>query len=194
VTGSWTRDAEAVDLALYAAVAATDTPALDRAMRRLSGAADHSKLWVGAAAGLALARGARGRRAAASGMAALAATSTVVNLALKPVLRRPRPDRAAHEVPAIRHVPMPLSRSLPSGHAASAFAFATGVGQVLPQDAAALRGLAAVVAYSRVHTGVHFPGDVLLGALVGSAVAQAVRRPARARGRAPGRARGRPCG
>ncbi len=194
MTGAWARDAEAVDLALYAAVAATDTPALDGAMRRLSAVADHAKLWWGAAALLAAGRGARGRRAAASGVTALAATSAVVNLGLKPVLRRPRPDRAAHAVPAVRHVPMPLSRSLPSGHAASAFAFATGVGQVLPQDAAALRGLAAVVAYSRVHTGVHFPADVLLGALVGTAVAQAVTRPGRGLATARGRLRGTPSG
>jgi undecaprenyl-diphosphatase len=65
---------------------------------------------------------------------------------------------------------------------------------VLPQDAAALRGLAAVVAYSRVHTGVHFPADVLLGALVGTAVAQAVTRPGRGLVTARGRLRGTPSG
>src|SRR3954451_13343974 len=106
MTGSWAHDGEALDLALYAAVAATPTPALDRAMRRLSRAADHSKLWLGAAAVLA-ARGPRGRRAAAGGLASLAATSTLVNVALKPVLRRPRPDRATLAVPVARHVPMP---------------------------------------------------------------------------------------
>jgi undecaprenyl-diphosphatase len=67
---------------------------------------------------------------------------------------------------------MPRSRSLPSGHAASAFAFATGVGHVLPTDASFLRALAALVAYSRVHTGVHFPGDVILGSLLGTTLAQ----------------------
>jgi undecaprenyl-diphosphatase len=180
MTGSWARDAEALDLAIYAAVAATPTPALDRAMRRLSRAADHSILWLATAATLAGVRGDRGRRAAAGGIASLAATSTLVNVALKPVLRRGRPDRVATAVPAARHVPMPRSRSLPSGHAASAFAFATGVGTTLPREAAALRGLAALVAYSRVHTGVHFPGDVLLGALVGTAVAQVVSAPAAA--------------
>ena len=35
-----------------------------------------------------------------------------------------------------------------------------------------LRALAALVAYSRVHTGVHYPGDVLAGALIGTALAQ----------------------
>jgi undecaprenyl-diphosphatase len=67
---------------------------------------------------------------------------------------------------------MPASTSFPSGHSAAAFAFATGVGHVLPAAAIPLRGLAALVAYSRVHTGVHYPGDVVAGALIGTALAQ----------------------
>ena len=67
---------------------------------------------------------------------------------------------------------MPSSRSFPSGHSAGAFAFATGVGREMPRTAVALRALAALVAYSRVHTGVHYPGDVLAGSLMGSALAQ----------------------
>jgi len=173
---AWLLDAERVDVAAYAAVAATPTPALDRVMRRLSRAADRSGVWLGAAALLAIARGGRGRRAARTGLAAVGLTSAVVNLALKPVARRRRPERTADSVPVARHVPMPRSRSLPSGHAASAFAFATGVGHVLPREALALRALAAAVAYSRVHTGVHFPGDVVVGALVGTTLAQATAR------------------
>ena len=94
-------------------------------------------------------------------------TSGVVNLGVKPLGRRRRPDRAAEQVPLARHVPMPTSTSFPSGHSAAAFAFATGVGHVLPPAAVPLRALAALVAYSRVHTGVHYPGDVVAGALIG---------------------------
>ena len=101
----------------------------------------------------------------------MAVTSAVVNAAVKPLARRRRPDRLAGEVPVARHVRMPTSRSFPSGHSASAFAFATGVGHVSPAIAVPLRGLAAGVAYSRVHTGVHYPGDVLAGALIGTALA-----------------------
>ena len=171
-TPTWVRDAERIDVALYAAVAATPTPALDRAVRRLTTAADYSRLTLAAAAVLALTRGKRGRHAAQMGLASVAATSAIVNVAIKPVARRRRPDRDTRGVPLSRQVPMPVSRSFPSGHTACAFAFATAVGDVLPRDALALRVLAAAVGYSRVHAGVHFPGDVLLGGLIGTSTAQ----------------------
>jgi membrane-associated phospholipid phosphatase len=168
----WLDDAERVDVALYAAIAQTPTPALDRVMARLSQAADYSRLSLASAAVLAAVGGHRGRRAAAFGLASVAVTSTVVNAGLKPLGRRRRPDRVTERVPVARHVRMPVSTSFPSGHSAAAFAFATGVGDVLPPVAIALRGLAAGVAYSRVHTGVHYPGDVVAGALLGTALAQ----------------------
>ena len=141
-------------------------------MSRLSRTADYSRLSLASAAVLALAGGSKGRRAAVLGLGSLGVTATVVNAAVKPLARRRRPDRLAGEVPVARHVTMPTSRSFPSGHSAGAFAFATGVGHVSPGAAAPLRALAAVVAYSRVHTGVHYPGDVLAGALIGTALAQ----------------------
>jgi len=67
---------------------------------------------------------------------------------------------------------MPTSLSFPSGHSASAFAFATGVGHRLPVIALPLHVAAGVVAYSRVHTGVHYPGDVVVGSMLGTALAQ----------------------
>jgi len=116
----WMTDAKRVDVAVYAAIARTPTPALDTAMRRLSGAADWSRLNLLAAGVLATAGGAPGRRAARLGLASVAATATVVNVAVKPIARRQRPDRVLHGVPEARHVQMPTSRSLPSGHTASA--------------------------------------------------------------------------
>lgn len=158
----------ALDLAVYRAVAATPTPDLDRDLARLSRAADNSKLWLGTAGALALLGGRTGRRAAVNGLAAVGATSALVNLVVKPLARRRRPDRGG--VPPARHVPMPGSVSFPSGHAASAFAFASGVAHVLPV-AAPLHLAAGLVAYSRIHTGVHYPADVVVGALLGSAIA-----------------------
>lgn len=63
---------------------------------------------------------------------------------------------------------MPTSGSFPSGHSASAAAFAVAVGGVLPRARAPLRAAAAVVAFSRVYTGVHYPGDVAIGVGVGA--------------------------
>ncbi|MER6163211.1 phosphatase PAP2 family protein [Streptomyces violaceorubidus] len=165
-------DLRAVDGALYAAVAATSTPALDRALRRLSHAADHSKISLGIAAALALG-GARARRAALAGVGALAVASASTNLLGKRLVHRARPDREAARVTVDRYVPMPESASFPSGHTAAAVAFATAVGVVLPEAAVPLGVLACAVGYSRVHTGVHYPGDVAAGAVLGVASAAA---------------------
>ncbi|MCD6725640.1 MAG: phosphatase PAP2 family protein [Solirubrobacteraceae bacterium] len=168
----WLDELERLDVATYAAIARSQTPLLDAAMSRLSRAADYSKLSLGGAAVLAVLGGRRGRRAAAFGLASVGVTATVVNVALKPLGRRERPDRVRAQVPIARHVPMPISTSFPSGHSAAAFAFATGAGHVLPLAGLPLRLLAALVAYSRVHTGVHYPVDVIAGALLGGAFAQ----------------------
>ncbi len=168
----WLKDAEHIDSALYTAIATTPTPTLDRAMRGISRAADHSKLSLAAAAILAIPGGQPGRRAGAYGLISVGLTSAFVNLAVKPLSRRRRPDRAAERVALGRHVRMPISTSFPSGHSAAAFAFATGVGHVMPRAAIPLRALAGVVAYSRVHTGVHYPGDTVVGSLIGTTIAQ----------------------
>jgi membrane-associated phospholipid phosphatase len=165
------REILRLDVAVYAAISATPTPTLDRGLAAISRAADHSKLWTAAAAILALAGGSRGRIAAADGLASIGLASTVVNVALKPLQRRRRPDRTAYDIPIARQVAMPISTSFPSGHAASAFAFATGVAHELPTVGIPLHAAAAVVAYSRVHTGVHYPLDVIAGSVAGSALA-----------------------
>ncbi|HEV2894262.1 MAG TPA: phosphatase PAP2 family protein [Actinomycetota bacterium] len=185
------RELGAVDRAVYEAVARTPTGNLDVPVRRLSGAADKSRLWLGIAAVVAVAGGRRGRRAALEGVVAIGITSATVNLGVKPVARRRRPERARPALFEDRHVPMPRSASFPSGHAASAFAFAYAVGRHLPGLAVPIRLLAAAVAYSRVHTGVHYPGDVVIGSVAGAGTAAMVAAVAdrTARARASGRGR-----
>ncbi|MFD0277734.1 phosphatase PAP2 family protein [Kitasatospora sp. NPDC127111] len=167
------RDLDTIDQVVYAAVAKAETPALDVGLRRLSRAADHSKISLTLAALLALRPG-RTRRAALGGVAALGLASATANLLGKRIVRRPRPNRAAAEVVVGRHVPMPASTSFPSGHTASAVAFAVAVGAGLPEAALPLGLLAGAVGYSRVHTGVHYPGDVVAGSVLGATCAAAV--------------------
>lgn len=163
----------AIDRAVYAAVASVPAPALDRAMRRLSKSADRSRLWLGIAAALAL-TGPAGRRSATRGVLAIGVTSAMVNLGVKSLSGRRRPDRSRAGVPDVRRVRMPASSSFPSGHSASAFAFATAISRDSPWTAIAIQFLAGSVAYSRVHTGVHYPGDTIAGALIGAGTGQAV--------------------
>lgn len=164
-------EASAIDQAIYAAIARTSTPELDNVMRRISRAANYSRLSIASSVVLALFGGSRGRKAAASGLRAVATTSAVVNLVVKPLAHRRRPDRAEEQVPVERQVRMPRSASFPSGHTAAAVAFASGAGRELPVVSVPLHLLAALVGYSRVHTGVHYPGDVVAGAVLGAVIA-----------------------
>jgi undecaprenyl-diphosphatase len=159
-----------LDRAVYGAVAESTTPSLDEPLRRLSDFANYSKIWIAAAMIMASFGGSRGRRAALSGLVSIGVTSAAVNQGLKRLADRPRPDRDGQEAPEARFVHMPESTSFPSGHSASGFAFATTVGGSLPVVGVFLRFLAATVAYSRVHTGVHYPGDVVIGTLIGGGV------------------------
>lgn len=143
-------------------------------MKDLSGAANHSLLWFAIAAALAARKGAT-RRAALRGVLAIAATSASANAVLKPLLprRRPPTQELATRLP---FPAVPTSSSFPSGHAASAAAFATAVAMEYPKAGLAIAPLAAAVAYSRVHIGVHWASDVAVGAAVGSGIALSTRR------------------
>jgi undecaprenyl-diphosphatase len=166
------HELQGLDTAIYQAVAATPTPKLDAALHGLTSLADNSKLWFATAALLALVGGKKGRRAALNGVGSIGLASLVTNQGFKRAHRRPRPDWEIAEVPAFRRVPMPTSTSFPSGHSASAFAFAEGVAHTVPWLGIPLRMAATTVAYTRVHAGVHYPGDVVAGSLIGMASGQ----------------------
>jgi membrane-associated phospholipid phosphatase len=137
------------------------SPVLDRSLIAVTQAASYSRLWLLVAGGLSALGGRQGRRAAWSGLGAVALAAGVSNGPAKLLVRRRRPSSR----PAL--IPVPRSTSFPSGHTASAFAFATGASVELPLLAAVLVPLAGAVAYSRVHTGVHYPSDVAGGVAIG---------------------------
>jgi anti-anti-sigma factor len=139
-------------------------------MPALSKSANYSRLWLVIAAMLALTGGRRGQRAALRGLGSIALTSPVVNVGIKRLIRRPRPS--LRRVPVARRLrTQPATTSFPSGHAASAAAFAVGAASEMPRGAVPLGVLAGTVAYSRVYVGVHYPLDVLTGAAMGAGVA-----------------------
>ncbi|WP_051468342.1 bifunctional phosphatase PAP2/diacylglycerol kinase family protein [Actinomadura oligospora] len=157
-----------LDRDAFERVAAAELPGLEGVLPRLSRIADHGVLWFGAAAALGSSGRARLRRAALRGLAGIAVASPVVNLIGKQAFRRRRP--VVDLVPPVRiRWKLPTSHSFPSGHSASAAAFATGVAMEAPPAVALpVAGVAAAVCFSRVYTGAHYPGDVLAGAAVGA--------------------------
>jgi undecaprenyl-diphosphatase len=146
----------------------------DAFFRNLSAAATKGKLWFAVAGAMATVPG-KPRRAAVHGLLALGAASAITNLGFKTLLPRTRP--LPEHLPVFRFVhPQPTSSSMPSGHSASAVAFTLGVSLVHPALGALLAPVAAGVAYSRVHTGAHWPSDVVFGSAIGAGAALLTRR------------------
>ncbi|MGA4845599.1 bifunctional phosphatase PAP2/diacylglycerol kinase family protein [Streptomyces sp. G5(2025)] len=180
----------ALDCRAFEAVASRHWPGADRFLPRLSRSANHGVLWFAAAGAIAATGSPRARRAAVRGVASLALASVGINTVGKRSVRRARP--LLDSVPLMRQLKrQPITTSFPSGHSASAAAFATGVALESRAWGAGVAPVAGAVALSRVYTGVHFPSDVLAGAALGAGAAFAVRglAPTRAQLPSPGRPR-----
>lgn len=163
------------DVRLFRALHDAHSPFFDRLLPRLSRAANHSGLWIAIGAALAGFGGRPGRRAALRGLLAVGATSAITNGPVKLAVRRHRPDTT--HVPIARRLARgPVSSSFPSGHSASAAAFAVGASLEMPILAAPLGSLATAVGASRVYVGVHYPLDVLAGFAIGAGAAVATTR------------------
>ncbi len=158
-----------MDQEAFDRVAAAKLTGLEFVLPRLSRVADHGVLWFGTAAALGASGRPTYRRGALRGLIALSLASPAVNLVGKQLFRRRRP--LVNLVPKIRIHRLPTSPAFPSGHTASAAAFATALAMEVPwKISAPVAAVAATVGFSRVYTGAHYPGDVLAGAAAGIAV------------------------
>jgi decaprenylphosphoryl-5-phosphoribose phosphatase len=89
-----------------------------------------------------------------------------LNFAVKLLVRRRRPTLEG--LPPLGGAPTSLS--FPSAHATSSFAAATAMTRIAPEAAAALFALALLLSAGRPYLGMHYPSDVLAGAVLGTAL------------------------
>jgi membrane-associated phospholipid phosphatase len=134
----------------------------ERAVSAFSRTGEHGACWI--ALGLTgAALRPRDRNRWLKGVVAVA-DAYVLNYAIKLAVRRRRPEFA--DLPPL--TPTVSRLSFPSAHATTSFAAARAFRGLVP--AAALYGVAGAFAVSRPYLGVHYPSDVLAGAVVGTAV------------------------
>jgi membrane-associated phospholipid phosphatase len=141
-------------------------PIAERAIAAYSRTGEHAACWLAlGAAGGVLDRDPARRRSWKRGVRVVAG-AYVLNYAVKVLVRRRRP-----ELDGLPPLTATVSRlSFPSAHATSSFAAARAFSTVAP--AWALYGAAAAFALSRPYLGVHYPSDVVVGAMLGSAIAE----------------------
>jgi len=156
-----------VDAAIRAWFASIHFPALDRVMVAATLVGTAGGIWI--LLGFVVAAWKPAARAGVwQTLLALGLTGLIVDDVLKPSLARPRPWVSIADVRVIAE--RPVTYSLPSGHAATAFAGAYGLTRLVRRRRRGwIWGLAVLIAVSRVYVGVHYPSDVLAGAVVGLA-------------------------
>ncbi|MCD8343224.1 MAG: phosphatase PAP2 family protein [Oscillospiraceae bacterium] len=140
--------------------------ALTPLMQLMSRLGDAGMGWI--IFGLVLLIFAKTRRGGLDMLLCLAACFCVCNLIIKPLAARIRPYEVAETLDIL--VSVPTDYSFPSGHTASSFACATALTRAFGKKGAWSFAFAALIALSRLYVGVHYPTDVLCGALLGAGI------------------------
>jgi len=105
---------------------------------------------------------------------AIAITDLICYRVVKKLVERPRPFQSEGLKQSVQQLAEASGNSFPSNHAANCFAAALILGWYFPRARYLFYSLAALVGYSRIYLGVHYPSDVLFGALLGLIVAKVV--------------------
>ncbi len=144
-------------------------PWLDPVVATFTRMGDSGALWI--VLGLVLLGMRRTRKLGVAVLVALVLGAIVTNLMIKPLLMRPRPCDVNTAVAML--IPRPHGSSFPSGHTTAAFGAAAALwfarnpkapwGLTLGVTVAAL-----LMGLSRMYCYVHYPTDVLAGAIVGT--------------------------
>ncbi len=144
--------------------------AMDMIMIFVTSLGDKGFIWIAAALVLLFIK--KHRKDAAKILTALLINAVTVNLILKPLVMRPRPFDMIDGLTTI--IAEPQDWSFPSGHTSSSFAAGLILMMKLPPKYGIPAILTAVmIAFSRVYAGVHYPSDVIAGALIGMTAALA---------------------
>ena len=151
---------------LYAIVGLRAFSFLDMLMPLVSGLGDAGFIWI--AAGIALLCTRRYRKVGVALLLALAVGVLVGNVALKNIIARPRPCWLQPEMLVLAE--NPADYSFPSGHTLSSVIAATVLIRGEKRFAWCAAPLAALIAFSRLYLFVHFPSDILGGAVLGGAI------------------------
>ncbi len=159
------------DFAAFQWLRAHHWAALDPLMAGLSDVARAGLLWMGLAVLIALVYPSRWP-AAVQVILAVALTALFIDHVAKPLTNRARPYESYADTRVYGN--RPTTRSFPSGHAGNAIAAAYALSRLAPEARAVFWVFGVLVAFSRIYLGVHYPADVIGGALVGLAIAKFV--------------------
>lgn len=140
------------------------SPFADGLMKGISFLGNAGAVWILTAVCLMLFK--RTRRIGITTACALVLSLLICNLTLKPLIARMRPYELREGIELI--ISAPTDHSFPSGHSSASFAAAVAVFCGNRKWGAAALSLATLIAFSRLYLYVHFPTDVLCGALLGS--------------------------
>ena len=148
------------------------TPVVEKAARLIAKTGENGYLWFGI--GLAGAAFDPPRRRQWLFAAAIGPVAIGLNFGIKLVVKRPRPTLEG--LPPLGGAPSSLS--FPSAHATASFAAATAMSRFAPELKPALFGAAATMAVTRPYLGMHYPSDVVAGAVLGTILGGTVPLPA----------------